>query len=65
MNAGAMTAMFETSRNEKKGLTVFLSGHQIPIVVTEIHGTETVEGKNQEFDRVVIPTNQICALAFQ
>ena len=65
MDVGAMNAMFETSRDEKRGLTVFLQGHQIPIVVKEIHGTESVEGANQQFDRVLIRTDQIIALAFQ
>ena len=65
MDVGAMTAMFETSRDEKRGLTVFLQGHQIPIVVTQIHGTQSVEGANQEFGRVLVRTDQIVALAFQ
>lgn len=64
MDAPTMIAMFEKSRDERKGLTVFLPGHRIPIVVQEIRGTESVVGANQEFDRVVIPTGQIVALAF-
>ncbi len=65
MNANAMIAMFEKSRDEQKGLTMFLPGHKVSIVVTEIHGTEAVEGANQEYDRVLIPTDQVVALAFQ
>jgi len=65
MNTSAMIAMFEKSREEGKGLTMFLPGHQVSIVVTEIHGTEAVEGTNQEFERMLVPTDQIVALAFQ
>ncbi len=65
MNPSLMISMFEKSRDESKGLTLFLPGHTVPIVVTEIHGTEAVEGGNQEYHRVLIPTDQIVALAFQ
>ena len=57
--------MFEESRRENKGLTLFLPGHTLAIVVTEVHGTSSVEGRNQEYDRIVIRTNQILGLAFQ
>ena len=35
------------------------------MVVTEIHGSESVEGASQEFGRILVPVNQIVALAFQ
>jgi hypothetical protein len=65
MDPAVMTAMFEQSQKEKKGLTVFLPGHTLAIVVTAVHGTESVEGRNQEYQRVVIRVDQILALAFQ
>lgn len=65
MDPGLMSAMFEQSRNEKKGLTVFLPGHTLAIVVTAVHGSDTVEGRNQQYERVVIRVDQILALAFQ
>ena len=65
MDVGVMTAMFETSRDERRGLTVFLQNHRIPIVVEKIHGTSCIEGANQEFGSVLIRTDQIVALGFQ
>ena len=60
-----MNALFEQSQKEKKGLTVFLPGHTLAIVVTAVHGTDTVEGRNQQYERVVIRVDQILALALQ
>lgn len=65
IDPGVMSAMFEQSQKEKKGLTVFLPGHTVAIVVTAIHGADTVEGRNQEYQRVVIRVDEILALAFQ
>jgi hypothetical protein len=65
IDPAVMSAMFEQSQKEKKGLTVFLPGHTIAIVVTAVHGSDSVEGRNQEYQRVVIRTDQIVALAFQ
>jgi len=65
MDPGLMTSMFEQSQKEKKGLTVFLPGHTLAIVVTAVHGSDTVEGRNQEYQRVVIRVDEILALAFQ
>lgn len=65
IDPAVMSAMFEQSQKEKKGLTVFLPGHTVAIVVTAVHGSDTVEGRNQEYQRVVIRVDQILALAFQ
>jgi len=65
MDPAVMTAMFEQSQKEKKGLTVFLPGHTLAIVVSAVHGTDSVEGRNQEYQRVVIRIDEILALAFQ
>jgi hypothetical protein len=65
MDPAVMKAMFEQSQKEKKGLTVFLPGHTLAIVVTAVHGSDTVEGRNQQYERVVIRVDQILALAFQ
>ena len=65
IDPAVMSAMFEQSQKEKKGLTIFLPGHTVAIVVTAVHGTGTVEGRNQEYQRVVIGVDEILALAFQ
>jgi hypothetical protein len=64
MDSAVMKAMLEQSKSEKKGVTVFLPGQQIAIVVTAVQG-EVVEGRNQEFSRIVIDADEILALAFQ
>jgi hypothetical protein len=64
IDSALLKAMLEQSKAEKKGITIFLPGQQIAIVVTAIQG-EVVEGRNQEFSRVVIDTDEILALAFQ
>lgn len=64
MDSAVMKAMLEQSKAEKKGITVFLPGQQIAIVVTAVQD-EIVEGRNQEYSRVVIDTDEILALAFQ
>ncbi|HVH04475.1 MAG TPA: hypothetical protein VNE71_00570 [Myxococcota bacterium] len=64
IDSAVLKAMLEQSKNEKKGVTIFLPGQQIAIVVTAIQG-KIVEGRNQEYSRVVIDTDEILALAFQ
>jgi hypothetical protein len=65
MDPALMNALFEQSQREKKGLTVFLPGHTLAIVVTAIHADGAVEGRNQEYQRVLIRLDQILALALQ
>ncbi len=63
MDANLMQSMFEKSKNDRTGLTVFLPGQSISIVVTAIHGTGAIEGHNQQYDRVLIGTAEILGLA--
>ncbi|MGD8376650.1 MAG: hypothetical protein PVF68_10965 [Acidobacteriota bacterium] len=65
MRTSIFRGMLEKSRDEKKGVTLFLPGHTLAIVVTEIHGAEAVEGRNQEYGRVVVPLDDIIAMASQ
>ena len=64
IDSAVMKAMLEQSKAEKKGITIFLPGQHIAIVVTAVQG-EVVEGRNQEYSRVVIDTDEILGLAFQ
>ena len=62
LEAAAAKELLERSKNEKKGVTVYVPGHTISIVVTAI-GPDVVEGKNQEYERVVIDADEILAVA--
>jgi sRNA-binding regulator protein Hfq len=65
LDSAVAKAMLEQSKNEKKGVTVFLTGgEKIAIVVTAI-STDTVEGRNQEFSKVLIDLDEVVALALQ
>ena len=55
--------MFETSRDEKRGLTVYFGGQSIAGVVVEIIGTEAIEMRSREFARIVVCVEAIDALA--
>lgn len=56
-------AMAEKSKKDKKGLTIYLSGQSVAVVVTELIGTELIVGKNREYDQVMIRVDQISGLA--
>jgi len=51
------------SLDEKKGLTIYLSGgHIVSMVVNEIT-TDAITGRNQNHDAIVVQTTQIVAAA--
>ena len=56
-------AMAEQSKKEKKGLTVYLPGQSVSVIVTELIGTEAIVGKNREHDQVLIRLDRILGLA--
>lgn len=58
-----MIAMLEGSLSERKGVTLFFHGQSIPMVVTEVIGTEAVLGKNQEFSEILVRLDQVEACA--
>lgn len=53
-------SLFEKSLAEKKGLTVWVAGQSIGLVVTKI-GDGFVEGKNRELSAIVVKTDRIDA----
>lgn len=53
-------ALFEKSMTEKKGLTLWVRGQQIGLVVTKI-GDGVVEGRNRELSTIVVRTDSIDA----
>lgn len=61
----ALVGMLEKSRSEEKGVTLFVPGHSIAIVVTALHGTDAVEGRNQEYGRVLVRLDEVLAAALQ
>jgi hypothetical protein len=56
-------AMAERSKKEKKGLTLYLPGQSVSVIVTELIGTEAIIGKNREHDHVLIRIDRISGLA--
>jgi hypothetical protein len=54
--------IFTVSLNEKKGVTVYMSGQSIPGIVTKINGGDTVEMRNREVSRIIIRIDRIDAV---
>jgi len=61
----ALVAMLEKSRTEEKGVTLFLPGHSLAIVVTALHGSGAVEGRNRDYGRVLVRLDEVLAAAIQ
>jgi hypothetical protein len=55
--------LFELSRNEKRGLTIFIKGQTVAGVVTEIIGTEAIVVRSQMYSRAIVRVESIDALA--
>ncbi len=51
------------SLKEKKGLTFFMNGQALPAVVTKIVDERTIEGRNQQYDRIIIRLSRVNAIA--
>ncbi len=58
----AIKALVQSSVESKKSLTVYVDGQRIPILVTKA-GECSVEGRNQQFGRIVIRLDRVSALA--
>lgn len=56
-------AMAERSKKDKKGLTVYLAGQSVALVVTEVIGTDAIIGRNQQHDQVLIRLDRVLGLA--
>ena len=50
----AILSLCEASMESGRGVTLYFGNHSIPMVVTKIEGLEYVEGRSQEFDRIVV-----------
>jgi hypothetical protein len=55
--------LFETSQNEKRGLTIYINGQTVAGIVTKIIGTEAVEVRNQMFNRIILIVDEIDGIA--
>ncbi len=55
--------LFETSQNEKRGLTFYLNGQTVAGIVTKTIGTEAVEVRNQMFSRIILIIDEIDGIA--
>jgi hypothetical protein len=54
--------ILEASQNEKKGVTLYVRGHQIGGMVVKM-STDTVEMRSREFSRIVVRIDAIDAAA--
>jgi len=54
--------ILEASQNEKKGVTLYIKGHQIAGVVVKMAG-DTVEMRSREYSRIVVKIDSIDAAA--
>ena len=54
--------IFEDSRDEKHGLTLYFSGLSIAGVITKIIGTDAVEMQSREFSRITVCIEAIDAI---
>jgi hypothetical protein len=61
----AFRELLELSLNEKVGLTFIMNGHSLPAIVTKIGDDGTVEGRSQEYGRIVIRLRRVNAIAKQ
>jgi hypothetical protein len=59
----AFHELIELSLKEKKGLTFFMNGQALPAVVTKVIDERTVEGRNQQYDRIIIRLSRVNAIA--
>ncbi len=57
-----MRELLEASRNEKKGVMLFVKGQSIPGVVVTIAG-DIVELRSREYSRIVVRIDSIDAVA--
>ena len=58
----AFRELLDLSKQEKSGLTFYLNGQTLPAIVTKINDDGTVEGRNQQYDRIVIRLNRVNAI---
>ena len=59
----AFQELIEFSLKEKKGLTFFMNGQSLPAAVTKIIDERTIEGRNQQYDRIIIRLSRVNAIA--
>lgn len=61
----AFTELVEESLQNETGLTFFPNGQTLPAVVTKIIDGRTIEGRSQQFERIVIRLPRVNAIAKQ
>jgi hypothetical protein len=61
----AFTELVEESPQNKTRLTSFLNGQALPAVVTKTIDGRTIEGRSQQFSRIVIRLPRVNAIAKQ
>ena len=55
-------ALFAKSLEEKKGLLFYVNGQEIPGIVTRVIDENTIEVRNQQYDRIIIRLDRVDAV---
>lgn len=61
-NQNGIVSILQAGLQTKKGVTLYLKGQSIPMLVTSI-GNAQVEGRSQQFGRIVVKIDSIDAAA--
>ena len=60
----AIKSLLEESVGSKKSITLYVDGHRIPILVIAVKADDcVVEGRNQQFGRILIRLDRVDAAA--
>lgn len=61
--ASAYQALFDASRDNKRGLTLYVDGATVNGYVVRMIGRDAVELRSQQHDRIVVKLDRIDAIA--
>ena len=59
----AFNELIEISLKEKVGLTFFMNGQSLPAIVTKVIDERTIEGRKQQYGRIIIRLGRVNAIA--
>lgn len=59
----AIVSLCQASMDNGTGVTLFVGDQQVPMVVTAIEGREHVEGRNQQYSRIVVMLSAVTGAA--
>jgi hypothetical protein len=60
---GALVDLVLSAIDEQKGVTFWIGGQRIPVLVSSLNANCEVEGRNREYDRIVVRLDRVDAAA--